>query len=181
MGKWKIKRKKKQKGNREACGPGTGFSPPRASPSPTAGTHLRAGPTCWLPLVTACSLACGPSLSGAHLPFLRRLTRACSAMAQMVESVGVGRERTSGGHKKTGTGSLSSSLLHPCVNSSNQTDLRLSRASREDRVPPPRASVSPRRSRRVVGLWCIAGAGWGCSWTRRGKSGDGERLISRRD
>jgi hypothetical protein len=64
-------------------------------------------------------------------------------MAQMVESVGVGCERTLGGHKKTGTGSLSSSLLHPRVNNFNQTDLRLSRASREDRVPPPRAIVFP--------------------------------------
>jgi hypothetical protein len=61
-------------------------------------------------------------------------------MAQMVEFVGVGRERTSGGHKKTRTGSLSSSLLHPRVNNSNQTELRL---SRRDRVPPPRAIGFP--------------------------------------
>jgi hypothetical protein len=47
MGKWKIKRKTERK-YRSARGPGTGLSPPRASPSPTAGTHLRAGPTCRL-------------------------------------------------------------------------------------------------------------------------------------
>jgi hypothetical protein len=70
----------------------------------------------------------------AHLPFLRRLTRTSSAMAQMVEFVGVGRERTSGGHKKTRTGSLSSSLLHPRVNNSNQTELRLSRRDRANEI-----------------------------------------------
>ena len=68
-------------------GPDFGFrgplETPRASPSPTAGTHLRAGPTCRLPLVTACSLACGLSLSGAHLPpsFAARLGRARSRRA----------------------------------------------------------------------------------------------------
>jgi hypothetical protein len=68
-------------------GPDFGFrgplETPRASPSPTAGTHLHAGPTCRLPLVTACSLACGLSLSGAHLPpsFAARLGRARSRRA----------------------------------------------------------------------------------------------------
>jgi hypothetical protein len=57
------------------------------------------------------SLACGPSLSGAYLPLPSLRKSGELGMARFADSVGVGRERTSGGHKRTRTGSLSPSPL----------------------------------------------------------------------
>jgi hypothetical protein len=114
--------------------------------------------------------------------FLRRATRACSVLGYGADCGirWVGRKRTSGGHMKTGTGSLSSSFLHQRVSSSNQSDLHLCRERREDRVPLTGASVPPSRPGRVAGLWSLPGAWWSCSWTWRGESGSGARLIFRR-
>jgi hypothetical protein len=83
--------------------------PPRC---PLEAWRRQAGPACRSRARSAHSafhFHTGPALSGSPPFFAARLGHAL--LWRMAESVEVGRERTSGGQKRTGTGSLSPSPL----------------------------------------------------------------------
>jgi hypothetical protein len=113
-----------------------------APPRSRARTHWLAGPPCQAPT----------------FPFLRRSARASSATAGDAESVVGAREVISGGHKRGIAGPLSTLYSVNAQLIPSKTNLHRHRKNRGGRVPPHGASLTPRRSGRVVGPWSIAGA-----------------------
>jgi hypothetical protein len=89
-------------------------------------------------------------------------------------------EPISGNHKRGVVGPLSSLYSVNTQLVPNQTNLHRRRKNREGRVPPHGASLPPRRSRRVLEPWWIAGAWWSRPRSRRGESRIGAGGIAHR-
>jgi hypothetical protein len=79
-------------------------------------------------------------------------------MAGDAESVVGAHELISGGHKRGVAKPLSSLYSVNAQLLPTKTNLHRRRKNHGGRVPPHGASLTPRRSRRIVGPWSIVGA-----------------------